>query len=51
MYHLLQIGSDVSLINTYAASASGTDVAFVKDYVKRILSRQSEDSDEEGVRW
>ena len=51
MYHLLQVGSDGSVLNTYAATASGVEVAYVKDYIKRILSKQGEDSEEEGNKW
>ena len=51
MYYLLQIGYGTSILNAYAANASGAEVAYVKDYVKRILSKQGEDSEEEGNKW
>jgi hypothetical protein len=52
MYYLLQGGSNVSVLNTYASTASGADTAFVKDYARRVLARQPENSDDEGGdRW
>lgn len=51
MYYLLQGGQNPAVVNAYAATASGQDVAFVKDYARRILSKQPEDSEDEGSKW
>lgn len=51
MYYLLEGGSNPAVLNAYAASASGQDIAFVKDYAKRILSKQPADSDDEDGKW
>lgn len=48
MYYLLQGGTNAAVLNAYAANASSDHVAFVKDYARRVLSKQKESSDDEG---
>ena len=51
MFYLLDGGSNTAL-TSFASSCSDADtVRFVRDYAKRVLARQSADSDDEADRW